>query len=229
MHNTPFRVTHDAWLSRSSTRRRGTAPAHADRQETTTRRALRDLGARCPSRAFSRGGGRNENHSKGRMRGCHGGRRRACFRDTQYQEERAQSNVDDFKYQNSVFVHILYIQLISHMWHILIILHILYVLHILYILYICHIEHILHSVHILHTQHIVHIAHIMHILHICNILHFRHIMHMWHILHILNIFYMLLLKDCCIQPFKNSCFSEWDGKLGLQCTGLERRALVPLQ
>ncbi len=40
---------------------------------------------------------------------------------------------------------------------------------------------------------------------------------------------MLLLKDCCIQPFKNSCLSEWDGKLGLQSTGLERRPLVPLQ
>jgi hypothetical protein len=43
--------------------------AHAARQETTTLRALRDLGARRPIRAFSRGGGRNENHSEGRMRG----------------------------------------------------------------------------------------------------------------------------------------------------------------
>ncbi len=40
---------------------------------------------------------------------------------------------------------------------------------------------------------------------------------------------MLLLKDCCMQPFRNSCLSEWDGKLGLQSTGLDRRALVPLQ
>ncbi len=38
-------------------------------KKTTTRRALRDLGARRPSRAFSRGGGGNENHSEGRMRG----------------------------------------------------------------------------------------------------------------------------------------------------------------
>jgi len=119
-------VRSNVWLSRSSTRRRGTGQAHAARQETTTRRALRDLGARRPSRAFSRGGGKNENHSEGRMRGWHGGRRRACFRDTRYQEERAQSKVDDFMYQNSAFVHIVHI------------------LHICYILHFRHIMHILH-------------------------------------------------------------------------------------
>ena len=119
-------VRSNVWLSRSSTRRRGTGQAHAARQETTTRRALRDLGARRPSRAFSRGGGKNENHSEGRMRGWHGGRRRACFCDTRYQEERAQSKVDDFMYQNSAFVHIVHI------------------LHICYILHFRHIMHILH-------------------------------------------------------------------------------------
>jgi hypothetical protein len=36
--------------------------------ETTTWRALRDFSARRPSRAFSRGGGGNENHSEGRTR-----------------------------------------------------------------------------------------------------------------------------------------------------------------
>ncbi len=62
-------VRSNVCLSRSSTRRRGTGQAHAARQDTTTRRALRDLGARRPSRAFSRGGGGNENHSEGRTRG----------------------------------------------------------------------------------------------------------------------------------------------------------------
>jgi hypothetical protein len=37
--------------------------------ETTTRRALCDLGARRPSRVFSRCGGGNENHSKDRTSG----------------------------------------------------------------------------------------------------------------------------------------------------------------
>jgi hypothetical protein len=40
-----------------------------------------------PSWDFSRGSGGNENHSEGRTRGWHWGRRRACFRDTLYQEE----------------------------------------------------------------------------------------------------------------------------------------------
>ena len=62
-----FEATYD--YLEAQLERRGTGQAHAARQETTTRRALRDLGARRPSRAFSRGGGKNENHSEGRMRG----------------------------------------------------------------------------------------------------------------------------------------------------------------
>ena len=54
-------------------------------------------------RRHGSGGGGTDVNCEGRTRELHRGRRRVCFRDTQFQEERTQSQVDSFVYHLSFF------------------------------------------------------------------------------------------------------------------------------